>query len=204
MNFGITISYIIAGFLILIILSVNNSVNSSNQELTISLVKSTHSKVINEVLESDVLKIGYKQNGFIAPSDIFISATNRKISYRSDLDNDGNIDIITWEFKPDMTPEHANNPNVHTLTRTVKDEVTGTTDVTDIQMGVADFKIFYYDEYGSATPMSHPVNGRDVRQIEFRIELQSDFQLNSRSSGGGDYMVTKWQKRFSPPNLRSK
>lgn len=204
MNFGMITSYVIAGFLMLTILAVNQSVSNSNQELTTSLIKNTHTRAVGEVLESDIPKIGYKQKGFIAPSDIFLSATNYKLSFRSDLDNDGDIEIITWEFDPDKTPEHAKNPHVNTLIRTVEDESTGALDATEIKMGVTDFRILYFNEYGSATPMSHPVNGSDVRQIEVKIELQSDFQLSSRPESVSKYMVTKWQKRFSPVNLRPK
>lgn len=198
------ISYVIAGFLMLTILGVNQTVSNSNQELTSSLIKNTHTRAVADVLESDFPKIGYEQKGVINPDDIFLSVTNHIISFRSDLDNDGDIEIITWEFDPDKTPEHANNPHVSTLTRTVENEATGAVDATEIQMGVTNFEVFYYDEYGKATPLSHPVSPTDVRQIEVKIELQSDFQLSSRPEGASRYMVTKWQKRFSPVNLRPK
>ncbi|MEX0845421.1 MAG: hypothetical protein WD022_09060 [Balneolaceae bacterium] len=202
MNFGIIISYIIAGFLMLTILMVNQNVGFSNQEVTTTLVKTTHAQAISDIITNDIPKIGYQKKTIIDKSDIFISATNYKISFRSDLDNDGDIEIITWDFDPDKTPEHAKNPHINTLTRTVEDEDTGTKDVTNILSGVTDFQISYYSTYGSTTPMSSPIDVNNVVQIEIALELQSDYELEHRNSTGDNYIKSKWKKRFSPVNLR--
>lgn len=204
MNFGMIISYVIAGFLTLTILSVNFNVSSSNQELTSSMVKTTHTRAISDIFANDIPKIGYQQSSVIDSTDIFLSATKYKISFRSDLDNDGDIEIITWDYDPDKTPEHAKNPHVNTLTRTVEDELTGATDITDITLGVTNFELSYYNNYGNPTPMSFPINTNSVRQIEIKLELQSDYELGKRPGSVSNYTVTKWQKRFSPVNLRPK
>lgn len=204
MNFGIIISYVIAGFLTLTILMVNRNVNYSNQELTTTMVKTTHARAVSEVLANDIPKIGYQQNQVIQLPDIFQKTTNEILSFRCDLDNDGDIEIITWEYDPDKTPAHAKNPHAATLTRTVEDELTGALDVTEFMVGVTGFEINYYNEYGSSSPMTHPVSSEDIKQIEINLELQSDYELNFRpESSSNNYTVTKWKKRFSPVNLRS-
>ena len=197
MNFGIVISYVIAAFLTITIITITYTVGFSNQEVTTTLMKKNHSQAIQQILINDVPKIGFKNMGIV--EDMFITATTKKISFKADLDNDGDVEVIIWEYKPDKAPKHAKNPHVDTVTRTV-DGVE-----TDITVGITNFVIRYYDTYGSSTPMSTPISSsdyEDIVQIEFEMELQSDFSLNYRASDDDNYVTTSWRKRFSPVNLR--
>lgn len=197
MNFGLIISYVIAGFLMIMIFTINYNVGFSNQEVTTTLIKETHTQAVKQILTNDIPKIGYQQ-GSVIPNT-FIKATDVELSYRSDLDNDGSVETITWTYDPDTTPAHANNPHVNTLIRTV-DGVD-----TDITLGITDFQIRYYNQYGSTSPMSTPVSSsdfEDIVQIEIEFEMQNDYSLNYRASDPDRYITTTWQKRFSPVNLR--
>jgi len=197
MNFGLIISYVIAGFLMIMIFTINYNVGFSNQEVTTTLIKETHTQAVKQILTNDIPKIGYQQGGVI--TNTFIKATDIELSYRSDLDNDGSVETITWTYDPDTTPAHANNPHVNTLIRTV-DGVD-----TDITLGITDFQIRYYNQYGSTSPMSTPVSSsdfEDIVQIEIEFEMQNDYSLNYRASDPDRYITTTWQKRFSPVNLR--
>lgn len=197
MNFGIVISYIIAAFLTITIITITYTVGFSNQEVTTTLMKKTHSQAIQQILINDIPKIGFKDKGLV--EDMFIKATDKILSYKADLDNDGDVETITWEYQPDKTPDHAKNPHVNTVLRIV-DGVQ-----TDITVGITNFVIRYYDTYGSSTPMATPVsssNYEKIVQIEIEMELQSDFTLNYRASGDDNYVTTHWKKRFSPVNLR--
>jgi hypothetical protein len=197
MNFGLIISYVIAGFLMIMIFTINYNVGFSNQEVTTTLIKETHTQAVKQILTNDIPKIGYQQGSVI--TNTFIKATDAELSYRSDLDNDGSVETITWTYDPDTTPAHANNPHVNTLIRTV-DGVD-----TDITLGITDFQIRYYNQYGSTSPMSTPVSSsdfEDIVQIEIEFEMQNDYSLNYRASDPDRYITTTWQKRFSPVNLR--
>jgi len=197
MNFGLIISYVIAGFLMIMIFTINYNVGFSNQEVTTTLIKETHTQAVKQILTNDIPKIGYQQGGVI--TNTFIKATDIELSYRSDLDNDGSVETITWTYDPDTTPAHANNPHVNTLIRTV-DGVD-----TDITLGITDFQIRYYNQYGSTSSMSTPVSSsdfEDIVQIEIEFEMQNDYSLNYRASDPDRYITTTWQKRFSPVNLR--
>lgn len=197
MNFGLIISYVIAGFLMIMIFTINYNVGFSNQEVTTTLIKETHTQAVKQILTNDIPKIGYQKGSVI--TNTFIKATDIELSYRSDLDNDGSVETITWKYDPDTTPAHAQNPHVNTLIRTV-DGVD-----TDITLGITDFQIRYYNQYGSNTPMSTPVSSsdfEDIVQIEVEFEMQNDYSLNYRASDPDRYITTTWQKRFSPVNLR--
>ncbi len=198
MNFGIIISYVIAGFLTLTILMVNHTVGFSNQELTTTTIKKTHSQAITQTLTNDIPKIGYAKKEVLTTK--FSTADSLEISFYSNLDNNGTVELITWKYYPLQSPEHSNNPHNRILKRIVDD------DETVITQGVTRFFIKYYDKYGSNTPMITPVNPSkfdDIVQIEIEMELQSDYQLSHRASNSGKYVKTVWKKRFSPVNLRS-
>ena len=197
MNFGLIISYVIAGFLMIMIFTINYNVGFSNQEVTTTLIKKTHSQAVQEMIINDIPKIGYQKDSVITTK--FLKADEHEISFYSDLDNSGDVELITWKYDPDNAPDHANNPHVDMLSRTV-DGVT-----TEIPVGITDFEIRYFDQYGSTTPMSTPVsssNFENILQIEIEFEMQNDYSLNYRASDLDRYVTTTWQKRFSPVNLR--
>ncbi|HBX64931.1 MAG: hypothetical protein CL670_08910 [Balneola sp.] len=196
MNFGIIISYIIAGFLSITILMVTYNVGFSNQEVTTTLIKKTHSRSIQDIIVNDIPKIGYQNKTVLANK--FVTADSDEISFYSDLNNDGTINQITWKYT-DLPSPGSKNPNDNILRRTVDG------DETEINVGVTSFTIRYYDEYGSTTPMATPIsssNFDDIIQIEVELELQSSYDLSYRNSDDENYITTSWQKRFSPVNLR--
>jgi hypothetical protein len=197
MNFGLIISYVIAGFLMIMIFTINYNVGFSNQEVTTTLIKKTHSQAVQEMIIHDIPKIGYEQGGIIATK--FFKAEDLELSFYSDLDNSGDVELVTWKYDPDKTPDHAKNPHVNTLYRIVDG------DETEITVGISSFEIRYYDEYGDTTPMVTPVTGAaldNIVQIEIEFEMQNDYSLNYRASDPDRYITTTWQKRFSPVNLR--
>lgn len=196
MNFGITISYIIAGFLMITIITITYTVGFSNQEITTTLMKKNHSQAVQQILINDIPKIGYRQKNTLSTK--FIKAERHELSFYSDLNNDGVVETITWRYQPDKTPDHAQNPKTRTFTRTVDGEVT------ELSVGVTNFEFRYYDTYGDTIPMSYPIsNYDDIVQIEVEMELQSDFSLEYRASDDENYITTTWKKRFSPVNLRN-
>ncbi len=196
MNYGILISYVIAGFLIITILTVSYNVGFSNQEVTTTLTKNTHAQAIKEILTYDIPKIGYDQKSVLATK--FAKADSNEISFYGNIDNSGSVELVTWEYTDTPAPD-SKNPHDNLLKRIVDG------DETIINFGVTSFKINYYDSYGSNTPMSTPVsssNYDDIVQIEIEMELQSSYELNYKASASGNYISTRWKKRFSPVNLR--
>lgn len=197
MNFGLIISYVIAGFLMIMIFTINYNVGFSNQEVTTTLIKKTHSQAVQEMIIHDIPKIGYEQGGIVATK--FFKADSLELSFYSDLDNSGDVELVTWKYDPDKTPDHAQNSKINTLYRIVDG------DETEITIGITNFVVRYYDDYGDTTPMTTPVTGAaldNIVQIEIEFEMQNDYTLNYRASDPDRYVTTTWQKRFSPVNLR--
>lgn len=196
MNYGIIVSYIIAGFLTITIITVTYTVGFSNQEVTTTLSNNIKEQAIKEMITHDIPKIGYEKKTVLATK--FATADSNEISFYSNIDDSGAVEQVTWKYTDTPAPD-SKNPNDNILKRIVDG------DETAIGIGVTRFKVNYYNIYGSATPMATPVSSSDfddIVQIEIEMELQSNYELNYRTSDSGNYITTRWKKRFSPVNLR--
>lgn len=198
MNFGIILSYVIAGFLIIIILMTSSNLNYSSSELTATQMKKNHSKSITEIINHDIPKIGFNRVNVLNP--IFDTADSTEIVFYSNIDNslDESVETIRWKYTDTPAPG-SKNPHDHILER----EIDG--DVTKINLGITKFIIRYYDGYGKDTPMTTPVsssNFDDIKQIEIELTVQSSFSLRTQANTDGRYVTSTWIKRFSPVNLR--
>ena len=199
MNYGIILSYVIAGFLIIAILTTNSNLNYSSTELTATQMEKNHAKAITEIINHDIPKIGFNRVNVLNP--IFAKADSTEIIFYSNIDNsvDESVETIHWEYTDTPAPG-SKNPHDHILLRDVDGEET------NINLGITKFFIRYYDDYGKDTPMATPVPSSkfdDIKQIEIELVVQSGFTLKSRANTDGRYVTSTWVKRFSPVNLRN-
>ena len=209
MNLGLVTSYIIGGILLIGILALNMSLSNSSTELTLTQTTREKAKGVQEILTHDIQKMGFNKVGKTSP--ILEVAESDKIQFRSnidDTDTNPNTDVerVTWEFT--NTSLNNGNPNVYVLMRTVEHLDTGNIEETPIRLGVADFEIRYFDEYGKGISeyMTTPLSSSElsnVRQLYLKLELQSSAKVHQNTSGDGRYVRTIWEKRFSPPNLEN-
>ncbi|MBO6792461.1 MAG: hypothetical protein JJ895_01030 [Balneolaceae bacterium] len=201
MDLGIVTSYIIAGILIIIILTVGYNVNFSGNELTLHESQKIKIDAVIDAVSYDLPKIGYNQNN--RPDTMLVYADSTMLQFYSNIDNsnDESLELITWQFSTDPITA-TDNPNDFYLYRTI--------DGTSITMGVGitDFTINYYDELGSTTPLTLPISAignkskiDSIVQLELIIESQSPVALQYSSETTPRYITTTWTKRFSPSNL---
>ncbi len=204
MNFGLITSFVIAGMVLLAILTMNFSISQSTVELTMSRNTKTHVNTVSDMISHDVSKIGYNRMGMI--NDPIKSADSHKIEFFSNIDNDpsSTIERIKWELTSTNVTSSA-NPNDYVLRRKVMDKSGSTTvTMTDITLGVTKFNLKYYSNVGSDTPMATPVaNPEDIKQIEIEVLLQSPVKISGNSNASGRYVQSTWKKRFSPINLQN-
>ncbi|MGD8749354.1 MAG: hypothetical protein PVI44_12900 [Balneolaceae bacterium] len=206
MNIGLVTSYIIAGIILLAILTMNISLSSSSTELSLTQITREKAATISDMITHDIQKIGYNRNSKTSP--IITTGEGKKIVFRSNIDNstDNSVEIITWEFTGNEVTT-SDNPNDYILKRTVRDAASGSiiTD-TPIKSGVTGFRVSYFDDYGKplSDTLSTPVSASDlskIKQLHITIELQSGEKIYSTPSSPGRYVTSVWEKRFSPPNL---
>lgn len=191
MNLGLTTSFIIAGILLLSILSMNMNLSQSSTQLTMRQITETRSNTINEILGKDIPNIGYKEMGAI--SSPIKDAQEGKIEFEGDIDNDGSEETVIWDY----------NSSDNTLTRDV-----GGTETTF--KNVSDFQIEYFDNNKnpiSPSLISTLLGGaqaeRDkIRFIDISYTLQSKEKVGGLGSSNPEYIEVTWQKQFTPLNLR--
>lgn len=202
MNFGLILSYIIAGFLIVIITTVGYNTNFSGNELTLQEIQKTKVSEVVETLTYDFPKIGYNRNSL--PDTLIRAAGDDFIEFYANIDNsaDESLELIRWEFTSDSVTSTP-NPNDFVLKRTVN----GST--VEMNAGVVDFEIRYYSSLGSTTPLPTPIYAKtakstidSITQIEIIMNTQSSVGLKRNSFSNDSYVSTSWTKRFSPVNLR--
>jgi hypothetical protein len=200
MDLGVALSYIIAGMLLMAILMMNMSVSSSSTELTMTQITREKAATLTDMLEHDILKMGYNKTSKTSP--IIELADSQRIRFRSNIDdsNDKSVETITWELTSDSVAA-TQNPNHLILERTVSG---GINSVTPITLGVTEFEIKYFDQYGEdiSNSMSTPVsNPEDIKQLYIKLVLESPQKVYQGTNDNGRYVKTVWEKRFSPPNI---
>lgn len=208
MNAGLLTSYIVAGILIISIISMNNSVTNSSSEISFSQTTREKLSSISETFANDIQKIGFNRTA--KTETILQVANNHKIKFHSNIDNstDNSVEVVTWEFTTSEVTS-TSNPNDYVLMRTVVDKGTGSIEEeTPIELGVTEFNIAYYNNYGApiSDSLSTPLDSgtRDqVKQFYIKLKLESPQKIYNGPHGEGRYISSVWEKRFSPPNLQT-
>lgn len=206
MNAGLITSFIVAGILIVSIITMNNSVSNNSSELTMTQFTRERMANISKMVSDDIQKIGYNRTG---KTDTKLKIANsHKIKFISNIDNseDGSVEEITWELT-DAKPPSTSNDDVRILKRIVKNE-DGSEDVTSIGLGVTEFRVAYYDKYGVplsdslGTPLDTATR-ENVKQFYFKLKVESPEKIYAGTNSSGRYVTSVWEKRFSPPNLET-
>ncbi len=202
MDVGLIFSYFIAGFLMILIVTVSLNISNSSNELTL---QESQKQKIGDVIETityDMPKIGYNLN--VLPDTLLKSVSATHIEFYSNIDNsaDENLELIRWEVSSDSILS-TDNPNDVYIYRMVDG------DTTRINAGITSLTFNFFDELGSNTPLSMPISAvtnksdiDDIVQLEIVMESSSSTSLKY---GGANqrYIRSSWSKRFSPVNLRN-
>lgn len=204
MNAGLITSFIVAGILLVSIITMNNSVSNNSTELTMTQFTRSKMATISKMMADDIQKIGYNRSG---KTETMLKIGNgHKIKFYSNINNseDGSVEEVTWELT-DQEVTSTSNPNDHILKRTILYE-DGSVDETPISLGVTEFRIAYYNDYGVplSDSLSTPVDSGlldGVRQFYIKIKLESPEKIYASSNSSGRFVTSVWEKRFSPPNL---
>ncbi|HEX6983636.1 MAG TPA: hypothetical protein VF181_12825 [Balneolaceae bacterium] len=209
MNLPLVISYIIAGIIMLSIIAMNISVSKSSTELTMTQITREKASSVTEFISQDLQKMGYNKTSRTDP--IVSIALGNKIQFFSNIDNssDKSVEAVTWELTSTGIPE-TQNPNDKVLLRTVYSvDILGNLgsliEETSIELGVTGFRISYYDDYGEplSDSLTTPVADPDqIRQMYIKISFESAEKMYYQIGGDGKYILSVWEKRFSPPNLQ--
>ncbi len=179
MNFSLISSFVIGSILVLSLVHVNMNLFKSSMESMSDHVSKVNIDAVANVITHDFVKIGYGVAG-----NSLQEATATKLVYQSDLDDDGVVEEVKWEFDKAQMVNETTNPNDYLLTRTINGVST------PIKLGVVNFSLSYYDKLNNPTSILS-----EVRKVNIEILCESLDPI------GDKYMKAAWEKSFMPLSI---
>src|SRR4030042_2554372 len=114
-------SVLVGGAIMFIILHLNifsgQQKFNSDKELEIQ----RYSKTLAEILDHDIRKVGYRHTG----SNHFITTQEKAISFYSDIDSNGVVDVVSYSLSDSTAETATQNPRDKILYRTINSNIEG-------------------------------------------------------------------------------
>lgn len=162
-------SALIAGFLLMIISHSNARMNETLFTTGNDLVVQEELVTLVQTIEEDFRRLGYcrDQLKIADPSKAVLQAGAASISFQTDVDNDGNVDTLSYYLGAVADLAVTRNPRDRILYR----KVNGSGPM-PMNIGLTLFDVHYFDVNNNsiARPVASP---SAVHQIEIDIRLES-------------------------------
>jgi hypothetical protein len=158
-NLELSISFIVGVIIVGLIMGLFVFYSNFYNSKTINEINTISTMSIEEVIDYDFSKIGYR-----AGSNPVTSFDSSSIVFKSDLDNNGVIDTVQYSFKNGLT--RLINPGEKTFT----------------VPNVEKFSVTGYDSTNSQT-----TSVSDVKSIELKLTLNSKNQLSDTTFFANSY-----------------
>jgi hypothetical protein len=173
-------STIIGGLIVAMMINFNvfqsNSIISSDSELQLQ----QNAKTLAEILNHDLRKIGYRYD-----STAFVEADSERISFYSDIDRNGSIDLVTYMLGDTSEVSGTTNPSDRVLYRIVNNDT-----IKGPSLGLTKAKFSYRDGSGSET--STP---SEIQYVSAELWIETIEPVN------GEHPFTYWELTINPRNL---
>ena len=182
-------SSIIAGLVVLILLTLNINSSASSNDILFTTIEQKKITDVTELIEYDFYKLGYCISG----EKISVADSN-EIMFYTDIDNNNLTDSIHYYLGEITDLSATTNPNDRPLHRQRNDQVS-----LHSQIPVVDFQLSYFDSIGNSLDYSSLTSsaGRDlIKSIKIKISVESDEMYDEK------YRTSEWKKKISPKNLR--
>ncbi len=183
----VLIAVIIMGSLIVTAMTVDSNTRSHVIKTTQDLSNQESARVITDIIEEDFRKIGH---GLINPFAAIALADSSHIIFSYDRDPSTAYDSLRVEYF--LAPALSTpNPYDKKLVRRVNGQT-----VRSAALGVARFKLKYYNQYGVLLPTPVAADSLSkIREIELRMVFKSPVGFKRR------YARASYITRFTPKNL---
>ena len=175
-------SIIIGGMMLLIINNYSSSLSQTSHERALDGITIYNASSVAKLIEYDFNRMGLR----VPPTDTIISrADSSHIIFLSDIDNNGNIDLVEYVLSIPDSASGTENPRDRILYRRINNEP-----LRDAALGVTRFRIRYFDWLGNVT-----TNVTEIKSFEIILWVESTIPFDNR------YSAFHWQTKISPPNL---
>ncbi len=199
---GIVTSFIVGGLLMVALMNLNTRIMQNSADVTASQMVKQKVETVKDFVEFDFRKIGYVEGGKLAYNNKILKAEPDKITFNTDLEQDGVADNLSWHFDTSTPVTETENPNDYLLTRTYA----GST--IEIKQGVTKFSLKYYTRDGIqiTTPDDTDSSLDSLKHIEkIRISLiceSSQSIARNQATDQSTYAKSFWEKTITPWNLK--
>jgi hypothetical protein len=193
--FDVISSIIIGGFLLMIITQMYANVSENTFNNTNDLVVQENLVALVRIIETDFRKIGYcaDPTKIPDPTKSILSADEHSISFRTDVNNDGNVDILRYSTGLASGLTSTPNPRDKLIYRTING-----TGSNGINLGVVVFDFMYYNALGDS--LSFPIgNPNEIYAMRLSVLLESPYAYDTT------YTYAYWrQLRLAARNLKNR
>ncbi|MEJ2196608.1 MAG: hypothetical protein P8X73_17380 [Ignavibacteriaceae bacterium] len=182
-------SFIIAGMVVMILLTVNINHSASSDAILFTTLEQQKVTDVSNLIEYDFYKLGYCISG----EKISVADSN-EIKFYTDIDNNNFNDSIHYYLGETTDLSYTSNPNDRLLYRRRND-----TDSLSTSIPVVDFNLSYFDSIGNTldyASLTSSVGRELIKSIKINIKVESDEMYDDH------YRVSEWKKKISPKNLR--
>ncbi len=173
-------STIIGGLIVLMLMNFNifqsNTRFASDSELQLQ----QNAKTLAEIINYDLRKIGYDYS-----NTAFVEADSERISFYSDIDRNGSIDIVSYFLGDTSEVTGTTNPKDRILYRVVNSDT-----IKGPSRGLTKAKFSYLDEVYSETATL-----TDIKYVKAELWIESIQPV------GEEYLFTYWEMTINPRNL---
>jgi len=192
-------SVVIAGFVILMGLRLNQTISGSADASMAGLnVQESMAEIVRNI-ESDFRKAGYNVPD---PTQTIVLADTSHIKFLADMDRNGKIDTVEWYAGPPLTT--LPNPNVRVLYRNVSDSNGVWSGGGAAGLGVTSFHLAYYAQDGTFIPPLTVSQYSKIWVIEIALRVESPYKVQDAvNTDNSQYSASFWkQTRLASRNIK--
>jgi hypothetical protein len=168
-------STIIGGILLLMALRLNVSAKEYSSAYYASYLLQSNLLTLVVMIEDDFKHIGYCKNPrLLTTANAIAVADSNRISFRTDINNTGNVNTITYWTGPTSELTSTPNPNDFYLYRRVDNNTP-----TQWNLGLTQFLIKYWDNQNTPDSMSYAkamASPGAIRVTDLTIKLESPYK----------------------------
>jgi len=182
-------SFIIAGMVVMILLTVNINNSASSSVILFTTLEQRKVTDVSELIEYDFYKLGYR-----IPGEKISVADSNEIKFYTDINDNDLADSIHYYLGETTDLSYTSNPDDKPLHRNRNNQ-----DSLSTEIPVVDFHLSYFDSIGNSLDYASLTSsaGRElIKSIKIKITVESDEIYDEQ------YRTSEWKKKISPKNLR--
>lgn len=173
-------STIIGGMVMLMMVNFNIFQSNTRFVSDSELQMQQNAKTLAEIVNHDLRKIGYEYE-----TNPFVIADSEKVSFYSDIDRDGSINLVTYLTGDKKEASTTTNPRDIILKRVVDNDT-----LSGPSLGLTKIKFSYLDQIGTPTTV--------LTNIQY---VRAEIWVESLEPIDGNYIFTYWEMTINPRNL---